>query len=210
MQTTSLEKQGRTIEEAIELALKELGLTEEQVDVTVLEEPSKGFLGILGGRPARVQVEAKPETPDPVELTTQFLQGVCQRMGVDVTISGQQQGENMLFSIDGQSLGLLIGKHGQTMNSLQYLASVVYNRNAEEHARVLVDVGGYRARREEALQRLATRLAEKAKRTGRRVILEPMNAQERRVIHSTLQADKQIVTYSEGDEPYRKVVIALK
>ncbi|MGI6359182.1 MAG: RNA-binding cell elongation regulator Jag/EloR [Bacillota bacterium] len=208
MQTRMLEKQGRTIEEAVEQALAELGLTEEQVEITVLEEPSKGFLGILGGRPARVQVVAKS---DPLELTTSFLEGVCQRMGAaEVKISSQRQDENVLFSIDGDSLGLLIGKHGQTMNSLQYLASVVYNRNASEHARVLVDVGGYRARREEALQRLATRLAEKAKRTGRRVILEPMNAQERRVIHSTLQADKQIVTYSEGEEPYRKVVIALK
>lgn len=207
MQTQTLEKQGKTVEEAVELALAELGLGADQVEITVLEEPSKGFLGILGGRPARVKVVAKP---DPFQIVNQFLQGVCRRMGAEITVSQQQREENVELLIDGENLGLLIGKHGQTLNSLQYLANVVYNRNATEHARILLDVGGYRARREEALQKLAERLAEKAKRTGRRVILEPMSAQERRIIHSTLQADKQIVTYSEGEEPYRKVVIALK
>lgn len=207
MQTQTLEKQGKTVEEAVELALAELGLSAEQVEIAVLEEPSKGFLGILGGRPARVRVTAKP---DPFQIVNQFLQGVCRRMGAEITVSQQQREENVELLIDGENLGLLIGKHGQTLNSLQYLANVVYNRNAAEHARILLDVGGYRARREEALQKLAERLAEKAKRTGRRVILEPMSAQERRIIHSTLQADKQIVTYSEGEEPYRKVVIALK
>lgn len=207
MQTLSLEKQGKTVDDAVELALTELGLSSDQVEITVLEEPSKGFLGLLGGRLARVKVVAKP---DPRQIASLFLQGVCQRMGAEISITHQKKEENLELLIDGENLGLLIGKHGQTLNSLQYLANVVYNRNAAEHARVLLDVGGYRARREEALQKLAERLAEKAKRTGRRVILEPMSAQERRIIHSTLQADKQIVTYSEGEEPYRKVVIALK
>lgn len=207
MQTTSVEKQGKTVEEAVQLALAELGLPEEQVEIAVIEEPSKGFLGLLGGRPARVRVTAKP---NPLQLATDFIEGVCSRIGATVSVTSQASGENIELAVDGENLGLLIGKHGQTLNSLQYLANVVYNRNAEQHARLLVDVGGYRERREEALQKLAERLAEKAKRTGRRVILEPMSAQERRIIHTALQNDKQIVTYSEGDEPYRKVVIALK
>jgi spoIIIJ-associated protein len=207
MQTKSVEKQARTVDEAIQLALAELGLREDQIEVEVLEEPSKGFLGLLGGHPARVKITAKA---DPVGIVADFVAGVCERMGARVTVSTEERGENVAMEIDGDSLGLLIGKHGQTLNSLQYLANVVYNRNAEQHARVVLDVGGYRERREEALQKLATRLAEKAKRTGRRVILEPMSAQERRIIHTALQDDKQIVTYSEGDEPYRKVVIALK
>lgn len=208
MQTTiSLEKQGKTIEDAVQVALAELGLKAEQVEVTVLDEPTKGFLGLLGGRPARVRVTARP---DPIGRASEFLQGVCQRIGAEVTVSIKSQSENIELDIDGENLGLLIGKHGQTLNSLQYLANVVYNRNTEEHARLLIDVGGYRARREDALRMLAERLAEKAKRTGRRVILEPMSAQERRIIHTALQDDKLVVTYSEGDEPYRKVVIALK
>ena len=207
MQTISLEKRGKTVEEATQLALAELGLKAEQVEMTVLEEPVKGFLGLLGGRPARVRVTAKP---DPVGKVSEFLQGVCQRIGAQVTVSVKAQADNIELDIDGENLGLLIGKHGLTLNSLQYLANVVFNRNSEEHTRLLLDVGGYRKRREEALQKLAERLAEKAKGTGRRVILEPMSAQERRIIHKALQDDKQITTYSEGEEPYRKVIIALK
>ncbi len=203
----SVEKQGKTIEDAIQLALEELGATLDQVETEVLEEPSKGFLGILGGRPARVRVTLKP---DPLRILHDFLLGVCQRMGSDVELEISTSEETIKVDFKGDNLGLIIGKHGQTLDSLQYLANVVYNRNAENRQRVVLDAGGYWARREETLVRLAKRLAEKAKRTGRRIMLEPMSAHERRIIHTALQHDKQIVTYSEGDEPYRKVIIALK
>lgn len=203
----SVEKQGKTIEEAIALALADLGASLEQVETEVLEEPSKGFLGILGGKLARVKVTLKP---DPFQMLEGFVRGVCERMGAKVQIEITADDEVVNVNLAGQSLGLLIGKHGQTLDSLQYLANVVYNRNAEMRQRVVVDAGGYRERREETLLRLANRLAEKAKRTGRRIMLEPMSAHERRIIHTALQNDQQIVTYSEGDEPYRKVVISLK
>lgn len=203
----SVEKQGKTIDEAIMLALEDLGTTLEQVETEVLEEPSKGFLGILGGKPARVKVTLKP---DPMSLLEEFIQGICERMGSSVNIEVLPGDDGVKVNLAGQSLGLLIGKHGQTLDSLQYLANVVYNRNAELRQRVIVDAGGYRERREETLLRLANRLADKAKRTGRRVMLEPMSAHERRIIHTALQDDSQIVTYSEGEEPYRKVVISLK
>lgn len=203
----SVEKQGKTVDEAIALALTELGASLDQVETEVLEEPSKGFLGILGGKLARVRVVLKP---DPLEILKQFVIGVCARMGATADVEVTAAEESVKVDLAGQSLGLLIGKHGQTLDSLQYLANVVYNRNAETRQRVIVDAGGYRERREDTLLRLANRLAEKAKRTGRRIMLEPMSAHERRIIHTALQDDQQIVTYSEGDEPYRKVVISLK
>lgn len=203
----SVEKQGRTVEEAIQAALEELQVERDAVEIEVLEEASKGFLGLLGGKPARVLVTV---TPDPQQITTDFLLGIGQRLGVKISVQMNEDDETIRYDIDGDNLGLLIGKHGNTLESLQYLASIVYNRHAAANRRLLLDVGGYRQRREETLRRLATRLAEKAKRTGRRVMLEPMSAHERRIIHTTLQGDRQIVTYSEGDEPYRKVVISLR
>jgi len=203
----SVVKQGKTVEEAIALALAELGVSSEQVETEILEEPSKGFFGILGGKLAKVKVTVKP---DPLQRLVDFLTGVCERMGAQVRVDVKVTDEVIKADLEGQGLGLVIGKHGQTLDSLQYLANVVYNRSTEARQRVVLDAGGYRARREEALLRLATRLAEKAKRTGRRIMLEPMCAHERRIIHTALQHDSQIVTYSEGEEPYRKVVIALK
>lgn len=203
----SVEKQGKTVEEAIALALAELGVGLDQVETEVLEEPSKGFLGILGGKLAKVRVTQKP---DPLQMLVDFVKGVCERMGARVQVEAAATDEMIKVDLNGASLGLVIGKHGQTLDSLQYLANVVYNRNTETRQRVVLDAGGYRERREETLLRLANRLAEKAKRTGRRIMLEPMSAHERRIIHTALQHDNQIVTYSEGEEPYRKVVIALK
>lgn len=204
---TSVEKQGKTIDDAIESALQELGVAREQVEVEIVDEPSKGFLGILGARPARVRVTVKPDASC---IVADFLMGVCSRMGSEITVETTQTETALKFDIDGDNLGLVIGRHGQTLDSLQYLANVIYNRQTMEHKRVTLDAGGYRTRREETLRGLAKRLAEKAKRKGRRVVLEPMNAYERRIIHMALQDDDRIVTYSEGDEPYRKVVISLK
>lgn len=200
-------KQGRTVEEAVLFALEDLQVDRNEVEIEVVEEASKGLFGLLGAKPAKVQVTV---LANPLETVAQFVQGVCKRMGADVEVSMEDGAESIMMDITGQNLGLLIGKHGQTLNALQYLANVVYNRNAEEHQRLVLDIGGYRVRRQETLTRLAERLAEKAKRTGRRIMLEPMNAQERRIIHTALQGDKHIVTYSEGEEPYRKVVIALR
>ncbi len=204
---TMLIKQAKTVEDAIQLALEELQVDRDRVEVEVLEEASKGLFGLLGVKPAKIQVTV---LENPLETVVHFVQGVCKRMGADVTAQVAEVEDAVTMDITGQNLGLLIGKHGQTLNALQYLANVVFNRSTKEHQRLVLDIGGYRARREETLVRLAERLAEKAKRTGRKVMLEPMNAQERRIIHTALQGDKHIVTFSEGEEPYRKVVIALK
>lgn len=203
----SVEKQGKTIEDAVQLALYHLDATLDQVDTEVLAEPSKGFLGIFGGTLARVKVTLKP---NPLAILENFVSNICERINSDISIEIEENIDRIEIDITGPSLGLVIGKHGQTLDALQYLANVVYNRNVEPWRRVTVDAGGYRKRREETLLRLANRLAEKAKRTGRRIMLEPMNAHERRIIHTALQDDNQIVTLSEGDEPYRKVVISLR
>lgn len=204
----SIEKTAKTVEEAVELALTELGAMRQQVDVAVLEEPTKGLFGILGGRMARVKVT---RCISPEEKTITFLTELAERMGTtSVQCSeGEAEDENFKLELQGTNAGRLIGKRGQTIEALQVLAAVVYSR-AGGSRRVLLDVNNYRAKRQESLVELALKLAAKVKGSGRRVIMEPMGAYERRVIHMALQNDKEIVTYSEGDEPFRKVVIALR
>jgi spoIIIJ-associated protein len=204
----SIEKTAKTVEEAVEAALSELGAGRQQVDVLVLEEPTKGLFGILGGRMARVKVTRRAL---PEEKAVAFLTELAERMGAGgVKCSeGETEDENFKLELTGSNAGRLIGKRGQTIEALQVLAAVVYSR-AGGNRRVLLDVNSYRAKRQESLVELAQKLAAKAKVSGRRVIMEPMGAYERRVIHMALQDDKEIVTYSEGDEPFRKVIIALR
>ena len=204
----SIEKTGKTVEEAVALALVELGATRQQVDIAVLEEPTKGFFGILGGRLARVRVTRRIL---PEEKTITFLIELAERMGTFgvVCSEGEAEDENLKLELVGTNAGRLIGKHGQTIEALQVLAAVVYSR-AGGNRRVLLDVNSYRAKRQESLVELALKLAAKVKGSGRRVIMEPMGAYERRVIHVALQNYQDVVTYSEGDEPFRKVVIALR
>ena len=204
----SIEKTGKTVEEAVDLALVELGAARQQVDIAVLEEPTKGLFGILGGRLARVKVTRRIL---PEEKTITFLIELAERMGTFgvVCSEGEAEDENLKLELAGTNAGRLIGKRGQTIEALQVLAAVVYSR-AGGNRRVLLDVNSYRAKREESLVELALKLAAKVKGSGRRVIMEPMGAYERRVIHVALQNHQEVVTYSEGDEPFRKVVIALR
>lgn len=205
---TVSEKTGKTIDEAIELALAELEVSRDRIDYEILESPSKGLFGFIGSKLAKVRVTVR--AIDPVEEAKQFLEKVFKAMNVTVLMEKMSHDDHVVLNLRGDDLGVLIGKHGQTLDALQYLTNLAANRDADERSRIILDVEDYRKRRAETLSRLATRLADKVKRRGERVVLEPMSPQERKIIHMALQNDNRIVTYSEGEEPYRKVVITLK
>lgn len=202
-----IEKSGKTIEEAVAAALQELDLTKEQVDVEVVEEPSKGIFGLIGSKYAKVRVTEKE---NPVGRARKFLLDIFGKMDLEVEISDKEMEEYIVLDISGPDLGILIGRRGDTLDAMQYLVNLVANKNVEKRTRFILDVEGYRKRREETLNNLAFRLAEKARRKGRNVVLEPMNPHERRVIHTALQNHRDVFTYSEGEEPYRKIIIAPK
>ena len=161
------------------------------------------------GKPAKIRAAVREFTP--VEKAEQFLKDIFNAMKLDVSIEITEQEDGHVFSLIGENLGILIGKHGQTLDSLQYLSNLTANRGlVDEKVRIIIDIENYRTRREETLRRLALRLADKVRRTGERIVLEPMNRHERKIIHMALQDKYKISTYSSGDEPYRKVVIELK
>jgi len=205
---TSMEQTGKTIEEAVALALSELGVSIDRIDYEVLEAPSRGFLGLIGTKLAKVRVTVKPL--DPMQVAQEFLEKIFCLMKLEIQIEKTATLDSTIFNIRGNDLGILIGKHGQTLDALQYLTNLTANRDAESKVRIVLDVEDYRQRRTDTLARLATRMADNVKRRGEKVVLEPMSSNERKIIHMALQNDQRIVTYSEGEEPYRKIVIALK
>jgi spoIIIJ-associated protein len=195
-----------TVDEAVQSALRQLGVSENRAEIIVLDEGKKGLFGIFGSRPAVVKAILKI---DPIKEAELFLKKVIQQMGVnEATIEKQQHGKQVTFMITGEQVGLLIGKHGQTLNSLQLLTQLVVNRYAEEYVSIVVDAENYRERREKTLMQLAQKLAEKAVKTGKEVKLEPLPAHERKIIHSALANHKKVVTYSVGAEPHRYVVVS--
>lgn len=254
----TMEWTGRTVEAALEAAAADLGCAPASLEYTVLEQPSRGFLGLIGRKDARIRVrdidgaavaETKAADPsaDMAELETRleeeveetqvdapdqaasakaakakaavslleqekrarkFLEDVFAAMKIEVELQRSETEEGILFQIEGESLGILIGKHGQTLDALQYLTNLAANRGvASERLHVQLDIEGYRARREETLTRLAGHLAEKACRIGQEIHLEPMNRHERKIIHMALQDSRKVSTYSAGGEPRRYVVI---
>lgn len=207
---TLLEKTGKSVEEALAAALQELGIGMERVEYQVLEAPSKGLFGLIGSKPAKILVSVKPI--DRVAIAKDFLKLICAKMKVTVNIEKMtQDDDSIILNLRGDDLGILIGKHGQTLDALQYLTNLAANKDAgEDRIRLALDVEDYRKRRAETLMSLALRLADKVKRRGEKVVLEPMSPHERKIIHMALQGDHRIHTYSEGEEPFRKVVIALK
>ncbi|MGA9290866.1 MAG: RNA-binding cell elongation regulator Jag/EloR [Anaerobacillus sp.] len=194
---------GKTIEEAIEDALRQLGTVQEKVDIEVLEEPKKGFLG-FGGKRARIKVSEKP---DIMEQTAAFLEKVISNMGVEAKIDGKREDRDLYFTLSGEKIAILIGKRGQTLNSLQYLTNLAANRFSDRFVRVVLDAENYRERREDTLKKLADRLADKAMVTKKEIQLEPMPSLERKVIHLYLKDKKGISTHSDGNDPHRRVVI---
>lgn len=199
----TVEKVGRTVEEAVEEALKEFNTTRDQVEVRVLDAGSRGILGI-GAKPVRVKVSYEF---DPERAAQRFLSQIMKSMGLDVEIDTMMKERQLYINLKGKNMGILIGKRGQTLDSLQYLVNLVINKGDAQYISVMLDTENYRKRRRETLENLAYNLAKKARMTHKPVVLEPMNPYERRIIHSALQNDKQVSTYSEGDEPFRNVVI---
>jgi len=197
----------KTIEDAVENALRELKVTRDRVTVQVLEEPSKGLFGLIGAREAKVEVEVKF---DPIEHGRAFLAEVLQTMNVEATVVQEKTDDGIGFDIQGTNLGMIIGRRGQTLDALQYLVNVVANRQAEKHVRITLDAENYRVRRKETLEQLADRIAKKAVQMKKNVRLEPMSASERKVIHSFLQNRADVATFSEGEEPHRYIVVAPK
>lgn len=204
----AVEVVGKTVEEATKKALLELGVPLERVQVEVLNEPSSGFFGLIGAKQARIRVV---ENLTPETYLEQFLIGIMGHMGLAGSVDIQTSADAIKMNVSGAKMGMLIGKRGATLNSLQYLLSVVYHKHFPgESRRVILDVEDYREKREETLRILALNLASKATRYRKEVILEPMNPQERRIIHTTLQGNTSVSTFSQGEEPYRKVVISPK
>ena len=201
---------GKSVEDALTNATVSLGVTSDQIKYEVLEEGSAGFLG-LGSKDAVIKVVISTEE-DPKDVANEFLKGVFEAMQLEVNISMEYDEADKTLSIDlaGPEMGVLIGKRGQTLDSLQYLTNLAVNRSAENYTRVKIDTEDYRRRRKETLENLAKNMASKVKRTKKAVTLEAMNPYERRIIHSALQNDNNVTTHSEGEEPYRYVVITLK
>jgi len=200
-----VEKQAKTVEDAITEALVEMGATSDQVTVEVIEKGPSGLMSIFSSKLAKVRVYKKINIE---QVAYDFLEEVFQKMNIEVNIHVTlDDHNNMTVDLSGPSMGVLIGKRGQTLDSLQYLVSLVVNKEADSYMRVKLDTENYRDRRKETLETLAKNLAHKVKITKKKFILEPMNPYERRIIHSTLQNNKNVETHSEGDEPYRKVVI---
>jgi len=202
----SIEKYGRTEEEAVAEALKELNASADEVNVTVLESGNKGFLG-LGSKPWKVSVTKKF---DPVSIAETFLREAAVAMGISIEINSDLKDRGLNIFIEGKDAGRLIGKHGQTLDAFQYLVSLMVNKGTAPFINVVLDCENYRKKRKETLENLARNMAKKAKQQRRSVVLEPMSSYERKIIHAALQGDKLVSTYSEGDEPYRNVVIAPK
>ena len=203
-----IEISAKTVNDAITEACQKLTVTSDKLEYEVVEEGSSGFLGI-GSKPAVIKARVKSSVEDTAK---DFLKDVFEAMNLAVVVNVKYDEANNSMEIDlsGDEMGVLIGKRGQTLDSLQYLVSLVVNKNVDNYIRVKVDTENYRQRRKETLENLAKNIAYKVKRTKRPVSLEPMNPYERRIIHSALQNDKYVTTHSEGDEPFRHVVVVLK
>ncbi|MGV8982470.1 RNA-binding cell elongation regulator Jag/EloR [Clostridium sp.] len=203
-----IEMMGKNVEDAINNALRELKVTRDKLKIETLDEGSKGFLNIIGVKPAKIRVTVKRDSSYEAK---KFLMEVLQSMSMKAEVKLKDENNEIRIDLIGPNMGLLIGYRGETLDSLQYLVSLVVNKNHdEEYKRVILDTENYRAKREETLKRLASKIAYKVRVSGRVLKLEPMNPYERRIIHSTLQNDSYVYTLSEGEEPYRRVVVDLK
>ena len=203
-----IEVKGKTVDDAVTEALVQLGTTSDQIEYEVVDKGSSGFLG-FNSKPAIIKVRKKFSLEDQVK---DFLSQVFKAMDLEVEIITKLDEENKVMDVEfkGPEMGVLIGKRGQTLDSLQYLTNLAVNKQSDSYVKVKLDTEDYRRRRKETLENLAKNVAYKVRRSRRTVSLEQMNQFERRVIHSTLQNDKYVETHNEGEEPNRHVVVTLK
>lgn len=198
---------GKTVEEAIDSALSELNVQREDADITIVELPSKGLFGILPGKDAVVHVR---EHFDPALFAADWMEQILDKMRINARVGVKFQEERIELDITGSNLGVLIGKRGLTLDALQYITTLAVNNKTSDFVPVQVDAGGYREKRRQTIQNNARSAKHKAVKTGRKVTLEPMSPAERRLVHMALSNDIEVVTYSIGEEPFRRVVIDLK
>ncbi|WMJ85413.1 RNA-binding cell elongation regulator Jag/EloR [Anaerocolumna sp. MB42-C2] len=203
-----LEITAKTVDEAITEALIKLQTTSDRVEYEIIEKESSGFLGLFN-KPAKIRVKLKDSMDN---IAKEFLSKVFKAMNIDAKLEVvyDEEASSIDINIVGDDMGVLIGKRGQTLDSLQYLVSLVLNKDSDNYLKVKLDTENYRQRRKETLENLGKNIAFKVKRTKKPVSLEPMNPYERRIIHSVLQNDRYVETHSEGEEPYRRVVVTLK
>ena len=203
-----IEISAKNVDDAITQATVQLGITSDQLEYEVLDKGSTGFLGI-GSKNAVIKARKKFSIDENV---VEFLSSIfdAMKMEVEILVAVNEEEHIIEVELKGDDMGILIGKRGQTLDSLQYLTNLAVNKHSDEYYKVKIDTEDYRKRRKETLENLAKNIAYKVKRTKRPVSLEPMNSFERRIIHSALQNDRYVTTHSEGDEPYRHVVVTLK
>jgi len=199
---------GKTVEEAIEAGLSKLQVSRDRVEVVILEQPSKGLFGLLGSREAKVELTVKP---DAIEEAMEFLKEIAESMKLDIHIERQDTSDGVVLQLSSKDdIGILIGRRGQTLDALQYLVNVVSHRSGNVNTRIILDADNFRDRRRKTLEELAARLADKAVRSRREVVLEPMPSHERKIIHTYLQDHPHVRSFSKGEEPNRRIVIGLK
>ena len=202
-----IEVTGKNVDDAVKSALNELNVTKDKVVIDIIDEGSKGFLNLIGTKPAKVKVTVKR---DYIDDANKFIRDVLDSMGILAEVTITEENNTVKIDLTGPKMGLIIGYRGETLDSLQYLISLVINKGHDiPYKKVVLDTENYRAKREETLKRVALKTASKVKRSKRPFKLEPMNPYERRIIHAALQDSVEISTYSEGDEPFRRVVVAL-
>ena len=204
----SIEVEGKTVEEALNKALIELGTDKNMVNVEILDHGSKGLFNVIGVKPAKIRVSSKY---DYIEEARIFIANILNCMEIDANMDFKEENDILRINLSGEKMGMIIGYRGETLDSIQYLVSLVVNKAHElPHKKVILDTENYRNKREETLKGVAIKTANKVKKTQKVFKLEPMNPYERRIIHSALQGNAFVNTYSEGDEPFRKVVVELK
>jgi len=204
----SLEFTGKNVEEALKNALTELNVTKDSIEYEVLEQGSKGFFNLIGTKEAKISVIVKPDYKEEVK---NFLKTMFNNMNVLAEVTVKEENETIYIDVTGPKMGLIIGYRGETLDAIQYLASLVVNKDHSlPYKKVVLDTENYRRKREETLKRVAEKTAYKVRKNRRLYRLEPMNPYERRIIHSALQDNEYVFTFSEGDEPNRRVVIDIK